>query len=258
VEGRNFNDDLSSTEKNKILINQTAAKAFGWENPIGKTIQGKGGSDIGVIIGVMKDFHYNNLEKPIEPLLHWYAGKPSLSNNRYLSIRLDMLHSKSVLSALEKEFKSIPGRRPFKYQFMNELVDKQYSLLDGILKVTNFVAWLTILIASMGMLGLITLFARRRIKEIGVRKVLGASVMDIATLLSRNFLKLVMIAFAIAIPIANWSMSKWLQDFSYRIDIEWWMFALAGILAVVIALLTVSFQAIKAALANPVKSLRTE
>lgn len=206
----------------------------------------------------MEDFHYADLQQPVEPLVHSFTGKPGLQYNKYLSIRIDDRHSKNVLSMLENEFKALPSRRPFTYHFMSELVDEQYTLLTGILKITNYIALLTIGIACMGMFGLIALFARRRVKEIGVRKVLGASVFNITSLLSKDFIRLVAIAVIIASPVAWWLMSKWLQDFAYRIDIQWWMFAAAGLMAIVIALVTVSFQAIKAAVANPVKSLRTE
>ena len=141
---------------------------------------------------------------------------------------------------------------------MTDKIDGQYALLDNILKVTNYIALLTILIAAMGMFGLISLFAKQRVKEIGIRKVLGASVAGIVRLLSKDFLLLVGIAIIIASPLAWYVMNNWLQDFAYRIHINWWMFFMAGIIAISIALITISFQAIKAAIANPVKSLRSE
>ena len=258
-EGRNFNNDLSASEKNSVLLNQAAVKSFGWTNPVGKQIKASGGgNEVYTVVGIMKDFHYDDLQHPIEPLLHWYQGKPGLENNRYLSIKVDSRHSKDVLTHLENEFKKMPARRPFTYHFMNELVDKQYALLMGILKITNFVALLTIGIACMGIFGLVALFARRRVKEVGIRKVLGASVFSITSLLSKDFIRLVIIAIVLASPVAWWLMNNWLQNFAYRIDMHWWMFALAGLIATVIALITVSLQSIKAATASPVKSLRTE
>ena len=152
----------------------------------------------------------------------------------------------------------MPGRRSFSYELMSDKVDDQYALLDNILKVTNYIAVLTILIAALGMFGLISIFAKQRVKEIGIRKVLGARVAGIVKLLSKDFLLLVGIAIVIAAPIAGYIMKKWLQDFAYRITISGWMFIVAGVITILIALLTVSFQAIKAAIANPVKSLRTE
>ena len=162
------------------------------------------------------------------------------------------------MNQLERSFKTMPGRRSFSYELMSDKVDQQYALLDGILKVTNYIALLTILIAAMGMFGLISLFAKQRVKEIGIRKVLGASVAGIVKLLSKDFLLLIGIAIVMASPLAWYIMNNWLQDFAYRINISWWMFFAAGVIAIFIALVTISFQAIKAAIANPVDSLRSE
>ncbi|GEO06564.1 ABC transporter permease [Adhaeribacter aerolatus] len=259
AQGRNFKDDLAASEGRSIMLNETAVKAFGWTNPVGKQIRPDGGdNEVLTIVGVMKDFHYSDLQKPIEPLVHAYRGKPGLDYSKYLSINLDMRHSKAVLTSIEKQFKGMPARRPFTYHYMNDLVGEQYNLLSGILKITNYVAFLTIAIACMGMLGLIALSTRRRVKEIGIRKVLGASVLDITALISKDFVRIILVAIIIATPIAWYAMHIWLQDFAYQIKIQWWMFALAGVLAIFIALITISFLAIKAAVANPVKSLRTE
>ncbi len=256
--GRNFNDVLSSGEKNNVILNEAAVKAYGWADPVGKQIRANGENVIYTVIGVTRDYHYDNLQYPIEPVIHSYSGKAGLENNRYLSIKVDGRHSQAVAAQLENAFKNMSSRRHLTWHLMNELVDNQYTLVMGILKITNYVALLTIGIACMGIFGLVALFAHRRVKEVGIRKVLGASVLNITSLLSKDFIRLVIIAFVIASPAAGWLMSKWLQNFAYRIDMHWWMFALAGLVAVAIALVTVSFQAIKAALANPVKSLRTE
>jgi putative ABC transport system permease protein len=257
IEGRNFRNLPDSNEANNVMINRAAMKAFGWTSAVGKQIKSKGGNGTYTVIGVTEDFNYRNLTGNIEPLLHWYSGKQSINNN-YLSILIAKGKSKEVLAQLENDFKTIPSRRAFSYGFMAERVDAQYKLLDGILKMTKYVAGLTIFIACMGMFGLITLFARQRIKEIGVRKVLGATVADIVGLLSKNFLQLVFIAAIIAAPLAWIVMNGWLRGFAYRIQIAWWMLALGAVGALVIAFITVGLQAIKAAIANPVKSLRTE
>ena len=257
-QGKNFNDELAASEKNAVLINQAAMDAFGWKNAIGKQIKAKGEEGtIYTVIGVMKNFHYQDLQNNIEPLVQWYAGKPNLEN-RYLSVRAAPGYTKAVMNQLEKAFKTMPSRRSFSYELISDKIDDQYALLDNILKVTNYIALLTILIAAMGMFGLISLFAKQRVKEIGIRKVLGASVAGIVQLLSKDFLLLVGVAIIIATPIAWYIMNNWLQDFAYRIHINWWMFFIAGIIAILIALITISFQAIKAAIANPVKSLRSE
>jgi len=258
IQGENFNDALAASETNSVLINRAAMDAFGWKDAIGKQIKAKGEEGHPyTVIGVMENFHYEDLQNNIGPLIQWYGGKASLQN-RYLSVRTDAGYLKPVMNQLEQSFKTMPSRRSFSYELMSDKVDQQYVLLDGILKVTNYIALLTILIAAMGMFGLISLFARQRVKEIGIRKVLGASVAGIVKLLSKDFLILVAAAIIIATPIAWYIMKNWLQDFAYRININWRMFLAAGVIAILIALITVSFQAIKAAIANPVDSLRSE
>jgi len=257
IQGKNFDDALAASEKSAVIINRSAMKALGWADAVGKRIRQKGNTTIYTVVGVMEDFHYSDLQNPIEPLLQWYGGKPSLEN-KYLSVRTYPGYIKPVMKQLEQAFKSMPSRRNFSYELMSDKVDEQYALLDGILKVTDYIALLTILIASMGMFGLIALFAKQRVKEIGIRKVLGANTVGIVQLLSGDFLLLIGIAIVIASPIAWYIMKTWLQDFAYHISIQWWMFAIAGALALLIALVTVSFQAIRAAVANPVESLRTE
>ena len=256
IQGKNFDDALAASQKNTVLINRSAMNAFGWKDAVGRQIRSKGDPETYSVIGVMEDFHYRDLQNGIEPIVQWYGGKPSLENSN-LSVRTDAGYMKPVMQQLEKAFKTMPSRRSFSYELMSDKVDKQYTLFDGILKVANYIALLTILIASMGMFGLISLFAKQRVKEIGIRKVLGASVAGIIRLLSKDFLILVGIAIFIASPIAWYIMNNWLQDFAYRINISWWMFVMAGLVAVLIALITISFQAIKAAIANPVNSLRT-
>ncbi|HWB27743.1 MAG TPA: ABC transporter permease [Chitinophagaceae bacterium] len=257
IQGKTFSDQLTSSQKNGVLINRTAMKALGWDNAVGKEIRSRGENTAYTVVGVTEDFNYRDLQGNIEPLIHWYAGKPSI-NNSYLSISIQPGYIKPVMEHLKQEFKSIPSRRDFSYEMMSDKVDKQYALLDGILKISNYVALLTVLIASMGMFGLIALFARQRVKEIGIRKVLGASVAGIVQLLSKEFLILVGVSILIAAPAAWYLMNKWLLDFAYRIDIKWWMLLAAGGIAILIALATISYQAVRAALANPVKSLRTE
>ncbi len=258
IQGKNFDDALAASEKNGVLVNRTAMKAFGWKDAIGKQIKSKGENQPYTVVGVMEDFHYRDLQGSIEPLVQFYTGKLAPQQYGKLSVCTDAGYTDKIMQQLEGVFKTIPSRRIFSYELMSDKVDKQYALLDGILKVTNYVAMLTILIASMGMFGLISLFAKMRIKEIGIRKVLGSSVAGIVGLLSKDFLLLIVVAIIVASPIAWYIMHNWLQDFAYRINISWGMFLLGGFIAVFITLLTVSFQSIKAAIANPVKSLRTE
>ncbi|MDB5279826.1 MAG: acidobacterial duplicated orphan ABC-type permease-like protein [Ferruginibacter sp.] len=258
VEGRDFDDALAATEGSSIIINKTAMKAFGWTSAIGKKLTSKGSNETATVVGVMEDFNYQNTQGAIEPLLHWYTGKQKLAGNNYLSINTTSGYQQQLLQRLQKDFAAMPGRRPFKYDYMSDLVNQQYTLLNGILSTTNFIAFLTILVASMGMFGLIALLAKQKIKEIGVRKVLGASIQNIVAMLSKDFLKLVLVASIIALPVAWYAMHNWLNDFAYRIEIKWWMLVLTSGIAVLIVLFTVGFQSVKAALMNPVKSLRSE
>lgn len=257
IEGRAFKNVPDSNEMGNVIINRSAMKAFGWTNAVGKQLKQKSNTMVFTVVGVTEDFNYQSLSANVEPLLHFYGGKQS-ANNNYLSVLINKGHQKQVMQRIEAAIKTIPARRPFTYEMMSDRVNKQYAMLDNILGMTKYTSFLTIFIACMGMLGLITLFARQRVKEIGVRKVLGANTGNIVLLLSRNFLSLAIIACLIAAPLANQFMSSWLQNFAYHISIQWWMFVAGGVVAIAIVLLTVSFQSIKAAMANPVKSLRTE
>jgi putative ABC transport system permease protein len=257
IQGRPFANVPDSNERGNVIINKAAMKAFGWTSAIGKQLKQKSNDDVYTVVGVTEDFNYRSLDGNVEPLLHWYGGKQRLAYN-FLSMRISNGHTKEVIEKLAAEFKTVPARRPFSYEAMTDKVDKQYVMLDNILQMTKYIAFLTIFIACMGMLGLITLFAKQRVKEIGVRKVLGANTGSIVMLLGKNFLLLVTIAALIAAPVAWMVMSGWLQNFAYRTDISWWMFALGALAAIVIVCFTIGFQSIKAALANPVKSLRSE
>jgi putative ABC transport system permease protein len=176
----------------------------------------------------------------------------------YFCVRFAPGHGEDVARQVAAAFHEMPARQDFAYGYLDTRIDKQYSLLEGILKGTNFVAILTIFIAAMGLFGLIAAFSRRRVKEVGIRKVLGAEAFDIIRLLSRSFLLLIGIALAVATPLAWVVMHNWLQDFAYRVDIQWWMLAAAGLIALVIAAATVGWHAIRAARANPVSALRNE
>jgi len=255
--GRSFENVPDSNERGNVIINKAAMKAFGWTTAVGKQLKQKSNEEVYTVVGITEDFNYRSLSGNIEPLLHWYGGKQSVNNN-FLSVHINKGHTKDVLQKIEAEFKTLPGRRAFSYELMTDKVGKQYAMLDNILQMTKYIAFLTIFIACMGMLGLITLFSKQRVKEIGVRKVLGANAGSIIMLLSKNFLILAAIAAIIAAPLAWMVMNGWLQNFAYRITINWWMFALGALVAILIVCFTVSFQSIKAALANPVKSLRTD
>ncbi|MFT3947065.1 MAG: ABC transporter permease [Agriterribacter sp.] len=256
IKGRDFDDDLRATETRSVMINKKAMNTLGWKDIAGRQLVSKFGGDPLHVIGVMDDFNYQNMQNGIEPLMHFYY-RPGLDLSN-LSLKIDPGHTNEVLQQLQAAFKQMSGRRPFKYSYMSDMVDKQYDLLNGILRITNFVAFLTIIISCMGMFALISLYAKQRVKEIGIRKALGARVSSVVMLLSRDFILSMLIACVIATPVALWVMHSWLQGFAYRIQIEWWMLATAAVIAIAIAMITVCIQSVKAAMANPVKSLRTE
>lgn len=255
--GRNFSRDYGS-DSSALLITATTAKMLGWDNPVGKTIyapQGNPGSPLTpmTVIGVVKDFHFESLRQKLGPLCMALGSSTGLA-----SFRISAASVKNLIPQIEKKWKSLAPSLPFSYRFMNDSFNEMYRSEHRVGTIAIVFAILAILIACLGLFGLVTYMAEQRTKEVGIRKVLGASVGNVVTLLTRDFLVLVAIASVLAFPIAWWAMNKWLQDFEYRIDIGAWIFITAAIAALLIALLTVSFQAIKAAVANPVKSLRTE
>ena len=258
VEGRGFSDASTADSTNhSVIINEAAMKAFGWTSAVGKRLRQDSDSQVYTVVGVTKDFHYQSLQGRIEPLLHRYGGKQQL--NRFLTVRLtDESKGKALIADLENRFKKIPSRRVLDSFYFTDEITKSYRPIESIWQMIGFVTTIAILIACAGIFGLISLVAKQRTKEIGVRKVLGASVLNITALLSWSFLKLVGIAILIALPLAYWLGSKMLETFAYHVEIEWWHFALSAFLALGIALLTVSYQAIRAALMNPVKSLKSE
>jgi putative ABC transport system permease protein len=255
IAGRNFSKQFGTDTTEAMVINESTAKLLGYSSPqqaLGKNFDQWGRK--GKIIGVVKDFHYQALQEPIKPLtLRIEPGGYQL-----LSIKVGTANLPSTIKAIESKWNQIIPNRPFDYSFLDESFDKQYRAEDRFGNLFFNFAILAIFISCLGLLGLASYSTLQRTREIGVRKVLGASVSNIINLLSIEFLKLVLVAFVIASPIAWLFMNKWLGDFAYRTYLSWWMFALAGIAAIVIAFGTISFQAIKAAIANPVKSLRTE
>ena len=254
VAGRFFSKDFPTDSTKSVLVNEAAVRTFGWqkpENAIGKRF-GKG-DNAKFVIGVIKDFNFESLHKPVDALLINYA----LGGNR-LSLKIDGRYADEAINHLQKTWKASVPDVPLEYSFVDESVAEQYGNEQRMQGIFYGFAVLSLLIASLGLFGLSIFVVERKVKEIGIRKVLGASVPGIVTLLSGDFLRLVLLAAIIASPLAWYFMHEWLQDFAYRINISWWIFVAAGITALLIALITISFKAIKAAIANPVKSLRTE
>ncbi|MDB5013129.1 MAG: FtsX-like permease family protein [Daejeonella sp.] len=257
INGRNFIKG-SIADSNSVLINETAAKQLGITSLSEQKLQISAEQPFAPkIIGIVKDFNFQSLREPVSAMVIGFQNNPVQSID-YFTVRVSTDQVSKTLPAMEAIIHNIDQNHLFEYHFL----DKQWNLFyrqDQIReKIFLVVAMLTIVIACLGLFGLATYTAEQRIKEIGIRKVLGASVSSIVSMLSKDFLKLVLIAALVAFPISWWAMHKWLQDFAYHIDISWWFFAIAGGLATLIALITISFQSIKAALANPVKNLRTE
>lgn len=254
--GRNFSKDYT-TDSSAVILNETAARALGWgDKAIGHHIShtdNRGRTDIYHVTGIVKDFNFRSLHERISPLVMTLEPNPSV-----LIAKLKTKDAASLITKLSKTWSSFGAEDAMSYSFLDDRFNNTYKAEQKTGTILGIFAGLTIFVACLGLFGLAMFTAQQRTKEIGIRKVLGASVTQVTSLLSKEFLKLVIIACVIAFPLSYWAMSKWLQDFAYRTDISWWIFALAGVIAIMIAVATICFQSIKAALANPVKSLRTE
>lgn len=251
--GRDFSKDFP-TDSAGYIINETAGEKLGYANPVGKNLAMWGRK--GKIIGLVKDFHFQSLHKAIMPLIIYFNRDKQAFGN--ILIRTKPGKTKEALASIETLCKKLNPDFPVTYNFSDDQYLKLYKSEQIIGKLSNIFASLAIFISCLGLLGLAMFTAEQRTKEIGIRKVLGASVTSLFALLSSEFLTLVIVASVIASPIAWYSMHKWLQDFAYHTPVQWWLFIAAGGVVVLIALVTVSFQAMKAALVNPVKSLRSE
>lgn len=250
VQGRDFSEDFADSAN--YLINETALKKIGYKDPIGKTLTFWGIK--GFIVGVVKDFHFNSLHVPIEPLII----RLTKASWGVALVRTRPGETEVALRSLEKLHQKLNPEFPFSHQFADEEYAFLYKSEQLVQKLSTYFSFLAIFISCLGLLGLVMFTAEQRTREIGIRKVLGASISSLLRLLSKDFVALVLLAFAIATPVAWWAMNNWLQNFEYRVSISWAVFAIAGVSALGIALITISFQAIKAAIANPVKSLRIE
>jgi len=252
--GRDFSREFPVDGSTKsFIVNETAVKAMGLENPVGTRFRLWGRYD-GQIVGVVEDFHYKSLQKEIEPLV--LRIDPSWDS--YIFVKFHAEHTEDVIPTLQRVYNSFNSDYPLEYTFLNEAVGCLYSSEQKTREIFNFFTMIAIIISCLGLYGLAAYMAERKTKEIGVRKVLGASIMNIVSKLSKEFILIIIIANVIAWPIAYFFMHKWLQNFAYRIDLNIWIFILSGLTALVIALVTVSYQSIKAARANPVDSLRYE
>jgi putative ABC transport system permease protein len=254
VKGRNFSRDFS-TDSFGVVINETAVRDLGWANtdPIGKTIVYSGQREFKVI-GVAKDFHYSSVKQNIAPLV-LQLGTGYRSG---FIVKVKTSEARSIITMFSNKWEQFSKGAPFAYNFLDEQFAALYQEEQKTGQLFTVFAGISILIACMGLFGLAAYITQQRSKELSVRKVFGASVPKLVLLVSKDFLWLVTIACFLSVPIAWWGMHHWLQDFAYRISIQWWVFAIAAAAALLLALATVSIQSIKAAMANPIKNLRNE
>ncbi|MDQ3292159.1 MAG: hypothetical protein M3Q05_12810, partial [Bacteroidota bacterium] len=255
--GRDLSREFATDTTKSVLLNEAAIKAFGWTSAteaIGKKIDFNSSGTLSTVVGVVKDFNFKTLRSKVEPAIFLIAREQVY----YLVLRLQPQQLPATLSALSQKWNTFDNQHPFEFSFVDENLNNLYQSEMRFGKIVGIFSGLAIFIACLGLFGLASFTTEQRTKEIGIRKVLGASLTNIVSLLSKDFLKLVLLANLLAWPLAWWAMQHWLQDFEYRTHISWWIFALAGAMALFIALLTVSFQTVKAAVANPVNSLRNE
>ena len=251
LKGGNFHQDYLPGGQREYILNESAVKEIGWENPLGEQI------DIinwGTVIGVVKDFNFKSLYHQVKPMALCIYPE----GFKYLLIRVKPDNISNSIHFLENKWEEINPNQIFAYSFFDEDFNRVYKADIRLDNIFNFIAALALIIACLGLFGMVHFSTERRTKEIGIRKVFGSNVLDIVVLLTKDFVKWILIANIIAWPVAYYFMNKWLQDFAYRINIAWWMFILSGGIALLIALATVSYQATKAALANPVESLKYE
>jgi ABC-type antimicrobial peptide transport system permease subunit len=252
IQGRDFSKDFPADSGGAVILNEASAKVIGFKNPIGETIKWQNKDH--TIIGVVKDMVTQSPYEPVEPAVFFWEGW-----NSVVTIRIKPSASeKAALSTIQAVFKKYDPEHPFNYNFVDDQYASKFSNEVRIGNLASVFAILAIFISCLGLFGLASFVAEQRSKEIGIRKVLGASVLNAWRLLTKEFVLLVIISLFIAIPIAYYMMQKWLQDYKYHTNPSWWIFAVAGVGVTLITLITVSFQAIRAAIANPVDSLRTE
>jgi putative ABC transport system permease protein len=259
VEGRAFQEDRASDHENGLLLNEAAVKALGIENPLGqRIIKNKGENDEQhlEVIGVVKDFNTESFDQRVKPVAMQYYAPSYLSD--FVVVRLNAGDVSGAVEQVEEVWAQFEPENPFVYSFLDQDFDHAFRAEQRLGNVLTVFTGLAILVACMGLLGLVAFVTARRTKEIGIRKVMGASIVQINHLISRDFLRLVLIAFVVATPLSYWVVERWLEQFAYRTEIGIGIFVLSGLSAIFIAWLTISIQSVRAALANPVDSLRDE
>jgi putative ABC transport system permease protein len=256
IAGRSYSRDFPADSANAMVLNEAAARLFGYANPadiVGKKFSQWGRE--GRVVGVVKDFNFRSLHRAIEPLALRYADRGAYGR---LALHVRSDNMQRTIAQLKSVWNDVAPQRPFLYSFLDESFNRQYQADVNFGGLFTLFSVLAIFVACLGLFGLATYSAELRTREIGIRKVLGSSVSGIITLMSKDFIKLVLLSILIAIPISWYMMSRWLDDFAYRVKIGAGIFIEAGLLLVVVALITISWQAVRAALANPIQALRAE
>jgi putative ABC transport system permease protein len=258
AEGRNFSSEIPTDQTNSILVNETLVKELGWTHPVGMKMQKVGGSEEGMktVIGVFRDFHTYSLQHKVQSLV--LTMPPNVREQDNLYVRVAKGKSKQALAWLDQVYKSFDAGNPAEYHFLDQNFARQYEAEQKQGTLAFAFTQLAILLSVLGLFGLVTFTAQQLTKEIGIRKVLGASIVNIVQLVSKDFLKLVTLAAFIALPLSWFAMQRWLLDFAYRVPLHWWVFVIAGLISAGIALITLSIRAVQAARVNPVKSLRAD
>jgi putative ABC transport system permease protein len=260
VRGRMFNSSYNDQNTRTAIINETAAKKFNLQNIVGSSITFPNCDSIPVqIIGIVKDFNVSGLENAIQPMVFTIGNKTCMfQSGGGILVKLNSGHMQNSVAAIEEAWKKIDPDFPIRYSFLDDNFQKLFASHIHLQQVINFFGATAILISAMGLFALTAFLINRRMKEIGIRKILGAGISDLGLLLSKDFMRLIAIAVIIAIPIGWWTASKWLDGFAYRITLSWWIFVASALIIVIIAILAIGIQTLRAAVANPVKSLRNE
>lgn len=254
-EGRDFSSNFSSDTMNAVIVTESMAKQLSDKSVIGLSFYSDSSQPKWNVVGVIPDFHLYSMHEETQPLTIVMNSGAYIS---YILVKVNTQNPAATMDLVKRTYAEAEPGAEFKGSYVDENIDRWYTIEERLSQMFTIAAIVAIILSCMGLFGIAFIIIRQRVKEIGVRKVLGASVTGIATLVTKEFIKPVLVALLVAVPVAWWAMNKWLQDFIYRINIQWWVFVVGGIVAVLIAIITVSVHAIKAAIANPVKSLRTE
>ena len=256
VSGRNFSGTITSDRTGNVLINETAVRKLGWDDPVGKQIRFKHEQESVTVVGILKDINFRSLQNPIEPVVYRYAGENWLAG--YLTIRVDHSNYLKTINFIKTTWEKLAPGVPFQYFFIKDKYLEKYKEEERLAKIVGTFALIAVFLSCLGLFAMITYLSVRRTKEIGIRKINGARVIEVMLMLSIDFIKWVTIAFVVACPVAWFVIHRWLQNFAYKTELSWWIFGSAGIIALGIALLTVSWQTWWAATRNPVEALRYE